>query len=206
MAAVLVAGTAAAQPYGRSFARNQVWASMGAALPGHDLGNVYQLAPAWGFGYGFRPLRYLQLDAGLDMAYNSAEVDYYYYNPAWGPLRVRDFQYFVPLGGRVIAPLAHGRFEIYGGGGAAYMRYAELLSQPNNYVNLGCPTCQARDGWGYYATAGFDVALDRGQHFRLGAASKVYRATTQGAPVGATPPWSTRDQWINTYLTFAFAF
>lgn len=178
---------------------------MGAAIPGDQLEKFYSNAFSWSFGYGYRLIPYLQADVGLDSAYNAANVNSYMPS-GWGPLRIRDFQFFVPMGGRVVAPLAHGRVEIYGGGGGAYIRYTEMLSQPDQWTNIGCPPCQARDGWGYYALLGGDVALDRGQHFRLGATTRLYRGETNGASVGTLPPVRTQDRWINTYFGLTFSF
>ncbi|MBN9658182.1 MAG: hypothetical protein J0H49_08380 [Acidobacteria bacterium] len=199
------AGSAFAQSWGRDFQRNHITAGIGAAVPGADLKPYYKVAPAWTFDYGFRPVKYLQLDVGLDSAYNSADVNDYL-DTGYGPLRIRDFQFFVPMGARVVAPLAKGRVEFYGGGGAAYARYTELLKQPSDYFQIGCPVCQARDGWGYYALLGGSVALDRGQHFRLGVLSRVYVVDTSGPPIGTTPAVKTNDRWTNTYATFTFSF
>jgi len=86
------------------------------------------------------------------------------------------------------------------------MRYAELLRQPSEDFRIDCPVCAARDGWGYYGLADVSVYLDRRQHFRVGAVSKVYRGHTQGDALGAAPPVRTRDHWINTYAQFGFSF
>jgi hypothetical protein len=48
--------------------------------------------------------------------------------------------------------------------------------------------------------------LDRGQHFRLGVVSRVYRGHTQGDPLGAIPGLRTRDHWINTQAQVGFSF
>ncbi|WP_321475915.1 hypothetical protein [uncultured Paludibaculum sp.] len=199
------AGSAFAQSWGRDFQRNHVTAGIGAAVPGDDLKPYYKVAPTWSFNYGFRPVKYFQLDVGLDSAYNSADVNDYL-DTSYGPLRIRDFQFFVPMGGRVVAPLAKGRVEFYGGGGAAYARYTELLKQPSDYFQIGCPVCQARDGWGAYALLGGSVALDRSQHFRLGVLSRVYMVNTSGPTIGTTPSVKTSDRWVNTYATFTFSF
>lgn len=204
--ALMAGGLAQGQSWNRDYYRNHVSAGLGFALPGRDLKTYYQAAPAWSFGYGYRPVKYLQLDLGLDGAYNAARVTDYLNVPGLGYLRIRDFQMFLPLGGRVVAPVAKGRVEFYGGGGAAYARTAEFLSQPSYYLRVDCPDCVARDGWGYYALLGGSVALDRAQHFRLGVTTRVYRMNTSGPPVGSTPAVNTSDQWVNTYFGFTFSF
>ncbi len=199
-------GLAQGQSRTRDYYRNHVTAAAGFAMPGRDLKTYYQNAFAWSFGYGYRPVKYVQVDLGLDGSYNAARVKDYIESPGWGYLRIRDFQTFLPLGGRVVAPLAKGRVEFYGGGGAAYARTAEFLRQPSDWVRIECPDCVARDGWGYYALLGGSVALDRAQHFRLGVTTRVYRMDTSGPPVGATPAVNTTDQWVNTYFGLTFSF
>lgn len=204
--ALLAASLAQAQSWSRDYRRHHVTAAAGFTVPGRDLKTYYQTAPAWSFGYGYRPVKYLQFDVGLDGSYNAARVKDYLESPGWGYLRIRDFQTFLPLGGRVVLPVAGGRVEFYGGGGAAYARTAEYLRQPSDWVRLECPDCVARDGWGYYALLGGSVALDRAQHFRLGVTTRVFRTDTSGARVGTTPAVWTADQWVNTYFGLTFSF
>jgi len=203
---VLLGGVAQGQSYRRDYQKHHVSAGLGFAMPGKDLETYYQDAFAWSISYGYRPLKYLQLDAGYDGAYNAARVDDYVVSPGFGYVHIRDYQTFVPLGARVVAPLAGGRLEFYGGGGGAYVRTGEYLRQPAEYVRLECPQCVARDGWGYYALLGVSVALDPAQHFRLGATTRVYRVDTSGPRVGTTPQVNTTDQWVNTYFGLTFSF
>lgn len=188
------------------FQRHHIVMGLGAAVPQGDLAAGYSNAFAWRFGYGFRPVKFLQADFAYEGAYNAANVDDYVNNPSFGPLRIRDFQVFLPIGARVVAPLARGRVELYGGGGAAYMRYGEFLRQPSDWTDLSCPYCNARDGWGWYATAGFNVAVDRAQHFRIGAGVRRYQGETEGRPVGTLPAYRTKDRWLNTFAEFTFSF
>lgn len=190
----------------QSYQRHYFTAGLGIALPKDDLHAFYQNAFSWSFGYGFRPIQYLQLDVGLDSSYLAADVQDYYTTPAFGPVRIRDFQYFVPYGARAILPLAKGRFELFGGAGGAYLRYVESLRQPSYYYRVDCPVCNSRSGTGWYAVAGGDFAIDRGRHFRLGALTRMYRGHTEGRSVGTLPPVRTEDRWLNAYLTFTFAF
>lgn len=204
--ALMAGGLAQGQSWRRDFQRNHFTAGLGFTVPGQDLKAYYQRAFAWSFGYGYRPLKYFQFDLGLDGAYNAARVRDYIDSPGWGAVRIRDFQTFIPIGARVVAPLAGGRVEFSAGGGGAYARTGEFLRQPSEWVRLECPDCMARDGWGYYVLLGASVALDRGQHFRLGAATKVYRVDSSGPPVGATPAINTTDQWVNTTFGLTFSF
>jgi hypothetical protein len=148
----------------------------------------------------------LQLDIGLDSVYNAADVNDYFESPAFGPVRIRDFQFLFPYGARAVLPLADGRLELYGGGGGAYMRYTELLRQPSQFIRLDCPVCSARSGTGWYALTGASFAVDRAQHFRVGAIVRVFDGHTDGRQVGTLPPVRTNDRWMNVYGTFTFSF
>lgn len=189
----------------RDFRKHQVTVGLGAAMPGGDLKPNYKDAFSWSVAYGYRPIKWFQADIGYDGAYNAADVNAYQ-DTGYGPLRIRDFQTFIPMGGRAILPVLRGRVEFFGGGGGVYARYSESLKQPSDYLKIGCPSCQARDGWGYYALVGGSVALDSGKHFRLGVTSKAYRVETNGDIVGDLPSYRTSDRWMNTYLTFAVSF
>lgn len=193
---------APAQPY----QKHHFTAGLGVAAPRDQINPPFRNAFSWSFGYGYRPWKYLQFDAALDTAYNAADVDEYLLDPAFGYLRVRDFEYFVPLGARLVAPFKDNRFSLYGGGGGAYVRYSESLRQPSEYYNVACPSCRSRDGWGYYFLAGGDVALTDSGRFRIGVTTRVYQVTTDGRGVGQLPAVETRDRWINTYghVTFSF--
>lgn len=203
----LTAALPAAGQWGRSWhPRHHFETGLGFAVPGKDLTTFYQTAFAWGFGYGYRPLKYFQIDLGYQGAYNAARVKDFIFNPSAGYLRIRDFQTYLPLGARVVAPLGGGRVEFYGGGGASYVRTAESLRQPSQWVRFECPDCVARDGWGYYALLGTGIALTQSQAVRLTAITRVYRAETSGPPIGANPAIFTREQWVNTTFGLSFSF
>lgn len=179
----------------------------GAAIPRDGLEPFFETAGTFRFGYGFRFHRNFQADAGLDAAFQAARVDDFYESQL-GPLRIRDYQYFVPLGGRVVVPAGGEQVQFYAGGGAAYLRYQEGIQQPfGDYgPRIQCPVCRARSGWGYYGTVGGSVAFDRGNHFRLGGGVRVYRATTTGDSFGSLPAVQTQDRWINALVEFTFSF
>lgn len=203
----LTAAIPAAAQWGKSWhPRHHFETGLGFAVPGKDLTTFYQSAFAWSFGYGYRPVKYFQIDLGYQGAYNAARVKDYIYNPSAGYLRIRDFQTYLPLGARVVAPVAGGRVEFYGGGGASYVRTAESLRQPSDWVRFECPDCVSRDGWGYYAMLGTGIALTQSQAVRLTAITRVYRAETSGPPIGANPAIFTREQWVNTTFGLTFSF
>lgn len=200
--AALATVPAAAQ----SFQKHTITGGLGVAIPQDELEPVYKNGVTWTVGYGYRPFRYLQFDAALDTVYNSADVERYIPNPAFGYLKVRDFEFLVPFGARLVLPVARGKVNIYGGAGGAYLHYSERLRQPDPYYNLECPPCQSRDGWGYYFLTGGDVALTSGGAIRLGVTMRVYQGTTDGRSVGNVPPVETKDRWINTFRHISFSF
>jgi len=120
-------GCLSAQDY---FPHHNFTFGVGAARPRGDLGSLLKDSPAISFGYGYRFHRYFQADAGFDMAFGAANVRDYL-DTALGPLRIKDREYFIPLGGRAIAPLLGGRLLFSGpsppGGPAAGGR---LLGRP----------------------------------------------------------------------------
>jgi hypothetical protein len=125
-----------------------------------------------------------------------------------GRIKIRDNEFLVPLGGRAILPLARKRLELFGGGGAAYLNYSETVEVPGggSDSSFKCQTCRSRDGWGYYATAGANVALEGSQRFWLGVETRLIHGKTNGDTLGAVPPLETRDTWINTAAVFTIRF
>lgn len=203
---LLLAAAVGAPAFSQRIQRHQFTAGLGAAVPGGDLKNYYQPAFSWTVGYGYRILPFLQADFAYDGSYKAANVDAYYNTPQFGSIRIRDFQIFLPIGGRVVAPIAKGRVEIFGGGGWAYMKYTEALQQPSPYYRVDCPVCSERSGYGYYTMFGGNVALDRAKNFRIGAFTRVYQGHTEGMPVGSLVAYRSSDRWVNTYGTFTFSF
>ncbi|MGH9675233.1 MAG: hypothetical protein ACRD44_18840, partial [Bryobacteraceae bacterium] len=132
---------------------------MGAGLPKGELQTYFADSFGLGVSYGYRFHRNFQADVGLDTIFHAAEVRDVF-STQLGDLRIRDYQYLVPFGGRAIIPVLDGRLQFHGGGGPAYMRYQERIRQPfgDAYVRLDCVVCRARDGWGWYALAGASVA------------------------------------------------
>jgi hypothetical protein len=190
---------------GQSYYKHNFRLGLGAGQPRGDLRNLFSDSFGLGVGYGYRFHEYFQVDTGLDVLFGAAGVRDFLPSE-FGNLRIRDYQYLLPLGGRAIIPIADERIHIMGGGGGAYMRYSERISQPSNYFRISCDVCSARSGWGYYGLLGASVALDRNRNFRLGVTSKVYRGHTEGDPLCDLPARRTRDRWINVVGDFTFSF
>jgi hypothetical protein len=192
----------AAQP---PYPKHNVSFGVGAGLPGAELTGPFGNSAGVTVNYGYRWQRWLQADLGLDTLFGAARVRDFV-PTEFGYLRIRDFQFLVPFGGRLVLPLQEGRTQLSFGGGGAYMRYSERLRQPSSYYHFECPDCQARSGWGSYARVGGSFALDRYQRFRVGVTSKLYRGHTDGGRLGALPGVESLDRWINLFADFTIGF
>ena len=199
---LLFAGTLLAQS---RYARHNFTFGFGAGQPRGDLRGYFDDSFGLDVGYGYRFHQNFQLDGGLETLFGAAGVRDFYQTD-FGELRIKDYQFLVPMGGRAILPLASGRLLFSGGVGMAYMRYQERIRQPSDYYRIDCPVCKSRSGWGSYGLLGASVALDRYQHFRLGAVAKVYRGHTEGESLGQVQQLRTRDHWINVFGQFGFSF
>jgi hypothetical protein len=179
----------------------------GGGVPSNDIGPFFSTSPFVRFNYGYRFHEYFQADVGLDAVFHAAKVRDFFQSQI-GDLRIRDFQYLLPLGARVVLPISSNRVLLSFGGGAAYMRYQESIRQPfgDSGFRFECPVCRSRSGWGSYGLIGGSVALDRAQHFRLGVTTRVYRGDTSGDAFGALPAIRTSDTWVNTAAEFTFSF
>lgn len=206
MKPVLILALSAAALCGQSYyPRHNITFGLGGASPRAGLRAYFQTKPAFTFSYGYRFLRNFQVESGLDTVFGAAGVRDFFDSPL-GPLRIRDYQFLLPFGGRAVLPLAAERLQFFGGLGGAYMRYSELIRQPSDYLRIDCPVCSSRSGWGYYALTGMAVFLDRGRHFRTGINAKMYRGHTAGDPLGAAPGLRTRDHWLQIYGEFGLSF
>ncbi|MBM3726567.1 MAG: hypothetical protein FJW40_14235 [Acidobacteria bacterium] len=202
-----LAALAVLAPLGSAESYNQHSFNFGAGggVPGDQLKPYFSQSAVFHVGYGYRPHRNFQVDAGLDTLLGSARVRDYL-TTGFGDLRIRDFQYLLPVGGRVILPFADGRAQISAGGGDAYMWYREQLRQPGDYIRVECPPCRGRSGPGYYALAGFRVALDRNRQIWLGGTTRVVRGRTNGDSLGSLPAIRSRDLWVNSFIEVGFSF
>lgn len=185
------------------YPRHNFTLGVGGAAPQADLSRLMQSSPGVSVGYGYRFMRYFQADIGVDILFGAARIREFLQTDVGG-FRIKDREYFVPMGGRAIVPLLEGRLLLSGGGGGLYMKYNERVNQPNMYYRIDCPICTSRSGWGYYAQAGVDYFF--AQPFRLGLKTRVYRGHTQGEPLGPVPGVRTRDHWVNTMGEFGFSF
>lgn len=189
----------------QSYPKHHITIGAGAALPGQDLTAPFKASGGITAGYGYRIFRNVQADIGLDTVFGAGRVREFLESD-YGYLRIRDFQWLVPFGARLVLPLKEGKVELSGGGGGAYLRYSERLRQISSYYRFECPYCEARSGWGTYGLVSGSVGLDRYNHFRVGVTTKVYRGHTDGGTIGALPTGKTQDRWINTFADLTVNF
>lgn len=187
------------------YPRHNITFGAGSARPRAELRPYFMTKPAVAISYGYRFARNFQVETGLDTVFGAAGVRDFYESPL-GLLRIRDFQFLVPVGGRAILPLGRERFQFFGGGGIAWLRYSEMIRQPIEYLRIECPVCGSRSGWASYALSGFNVFVDRGRHFRTGVNVKMYRGHTEGDPLGAAPGVRTRDHWLQIFGELGVSF
>jgi hypothetical protein len=189
-----------------SFPKHNISAGLGVGLPRGQLSGLLHNSAGVSVGYGYRFQRNFQADIGLDTLFGAARVRDFLYSSDLGYLRIRDFQYMVPFGGRAVLPLREGRVLASLGGGGMYMRYSERLRQPSSYYHFECPDCSSRSGWGTYALAGASVAIDRYQNLRFGVTAKACKGYTNGGAIGSVPAERTRDFWVSLFAGLTIGF
>jgi hypothetical protein len=204
---ICLIGSSVASISAQTWQRHNLSVTLGAGLPRGEAKPVLRNAFGAGVTYHYRFLPWFAAEGGYKSLIGAAGVNDYV-DTFFGPLRIRDFQHFLPFGGRVILPLANDRIQVYGGGGGAYLRYSERIQQPFNNSNfrVRCPYCGSRNGFGYYATSGANVAIDSQKHFRLGVSVDVFRGATSGDRIGAVPGIETADRWLNIFASLGFSF
>jgi hypothetical protein len=204
---LLVLSLATSALNAQSYLRHNFTVTGGAGLPRGELRPFLDNSFGVGVSYHYRFIPFLAAEVGYETLFGAAGVRDYV-DTYFGSLRIRDYQQFIPFGGRAILPLASERIQVYGGGGGVYLRYSERLQQPfqGSYYRVACPSCAARDGIGYYAVAGVNVALDDARHFRVGAGAKVIRGSTGGDPIGDVPGYPTTDKWLSYFASFGVSF
>ena len=201
--AVPAAAPLVAQPLARQFS---VSFGAGGAIPREDLTSFMNTSGMLTVGFGYRPFKYFQADVGLQPIFHAANVRDFQ-DTIIGRLKIRDNELIVPLGARGILPVGP-RIELFGGGGAAYLNYSESVEVPGAGEDSGfhCQVCRSRGGWGYYAVAGANVAVERSHRFWVGVESRLIHGKTNGDPLGAVPALETTDTWINTAAVFTVRF
>ena len=169
--------------------KNMFAIGTGVGSPGGDLKQNMSSSPALRLKYGYRFTRNTQVDLGWDTVFHAAGIR--------GDKR--DYEYIVPIGGRVILPLFSESFELFAGAGGAYLRYSEVPA----YLGPG-PTGVSRDGWGVYGTAGANVALEHRKHAWLGIEAQYLKGATSGKFLETGV--ESKDRWLITTINLVFRF
>jgi hypothetical protein len=177
-------------------AQSNSWKNMftigaGVGIPAGDLKQFMSPSAALRFKYGHRFTQNIQADLGLDMVIHAAGIN---------EMRKRDYEFAFPIGGRVILPLSSDCFELFAGGGGAYLKYNEAI-----WGNI-CSGCASRGGWGVYGTAGANVALERLRHVWLGIEAQYLKGTTSGKLLGTGVAFESKDGWWTTTLNLDYRF
>ncbi len=196
---------AALLPAQSYYPHHNITFGLGGGMPKGDLGGLFRNRPGITVDYGWRFDRYLQADFGFDTVFGAAGTREFE-QTVFGFSRIRDYQFFIPFGGRAILPLAHDRLLLSAGGGGMWLKYSELLRQPSSYYRVDCISCTTRSGWGSYALGDISTFIDQGHHFRVGGVIKLIRGYTEGEPVQAVTSPRTHDRWINVFGEVGFSF
>ncbi len=188
------------------YPRHNINLGLGAGIPSGELKQAFQPSFSLGVEYGYRFLKNFQADIGLDTIFQAARVNEYVDSGWFGYRRIRDYQTFIPFGGRVLLPLAGERMQFFAGGGGVYARYYEAISQPSPYIRLACPYCASRSGTGYYGLAGFRFTPFSSPNFYMGGSVRMVRVTTDGDDLGTLQLRPSRDRWITPRFEIGFSF
>ncbi len=126
-----------------------------------------ETAPVLGLSYGYRPLKFVEFEAGVDVSLHPrAELctQSFCYQPGDRYIRV-------PFGVRFIAPLVARRVELSLGGGGMVQKY----SVSNPYSPFGVVS---RYNWGGYFLGGAAVAIDHRRRFWVSVTPRLILANT----------------------------
>lgn len=187
-----------------SYRKGVIELNLGGLNAGGDLKPIFSNGFVGGVNFGYRFNRYLQADIGFDLAGGAANVNRTI-NTTGGTRSVGDDEFFLPLGGRVVLPLAKERAMISAGGGLAYLRYSEAARGAGNEIVI-CSSCDARSGFGAYEMFQVKFLVDRQRHIGLGVTAKFFQGETSGGRLGTALPSPSKDRWRILSGTISFHF
>jgi hypothetical protein len=183
---------------------HNITVGIGPGIPQGTSTSYLATAPLVKLAYGYRFNRFLQADAGFQIAFRAAQNTGAVLTDL-GPLQGGDHEFMIPLGGRVIIPTPLQRIELSAGGGGVYLHYSETAPS-NGYYSPSCYSCTSRGGWGGYGLGNVSYFLDENHNFRVGATLQYISATTNGQAVGNVPAVRTNDHWLNLTFEFGLSF
>lgn len=163
------------------------------------------------FSFGYRPVRFFQLDAGIDLSMGGATSMHRTIQTTRGEREVVNNLLAAPFGGRLVLPLFKEHFLISAGGGVAFLRNNESgvpkpTGDPYTYEVVECTSCQSRSGWGPYGLVQVLYVAGKGRHFGVGCTGRWTQAQLTG---GFLPNYSrsqTKDNWLFLGGTMSFRF
>jgi hypothetical protein len=152
-------------------------------------------APGFGIDYGFRPRRWLMLEAGFEQIVHpvgSAICCEFSTN-------AEDQLFLAPFGARYVFEPRGSRLRFTAGGGGAYL---------NHYVGNQAGGTFGFSGWGGQFAASGDYAVTRSGRLRLGVTARYYISAPKPSVVFGPPGYNPSDHVrilvIGPSVTFSF--
>jgi len=143
-------------------------------------------APGFGVRYSYRPLRWLEFEAGLDQIVRPIGASVCCEHET----NANDELYLVPFGARYVWEPAGKRLRLSLGGGGAYMNHS--IGHENTAEGL-----VSASGWGGQAVASGDFALTHSARLRAGVTARYYY-------IHVGPYTTAREIAIGPDFTFSF--
>jgi hypothetical protein len=159
--------------------------------------NVYlNAAPGFSIDYGFRPRRWLMLEAGFDQIVrpvgSSVCCEY--------ATNAHDQLYLVPFGARYVSESRSARLRLTLGGGGAYLNHAVGNQYAQDLFGFS--------GWGGQFAASGDYAVARSGRLWVGLTARYYFASPKPSVIFGPPGYNPRDTLhifvIGPEFTFSF--
>lgn len=203
-------GKAATPQSNNTFSRMGIFSAeinLGGFGPRGDLrqSGLFENAFALGFNGGLTPpkARQLQVDFGIDMAFEGLtgrrDIPI---APGLG-IRINDVQAFPYVGGRVYLTPRSSKVLVSVGGGGALGTYNEYINDGNDYgPNLDCTVCESRWGTGGYAMGQVRYRFENG--LGIGLTTKYYSIRTSGFGFSNVLGQRSSDKWLGVMFTFSF--
>lgn len=194
---------------GGTFSRMGIFSAeinLGVFSPKGDLrqSGLFENAFSLGFNGGLTPpkLRQLQIDFGVDVAFEGLtgrrDIPV---APGLG-LRVNDAQTFPYVGARVYLTPRQNKVLVSVGGGGALGTYNEYINTGEYGPNLDCTVCESRWGTGGYAMGQVRYRFENG--LGIGLTTKYYSIRTSGFGFSNVLGRRSSDQWLGVMFTFSF--
>ena len=166
------------------------------AGPNHGISYPFlNSAPGFSIDYGFRPRRWLTLEAGFDQIVrpigSSVCCEY--------STNANDELFLVPFGARYVWEPRSTPLRLTVGGGGAYLNHA-VGNQAGGTVGFS--------GWGGQFVASGDYAVTRSGRLRIGVSARYYFASPKPSVNLLAPGYSPSDALhifvIGPEVTFSF--